>query len=37
MNDAQQEVTLAFARTINNASQKKLDDLRKVLENDDED
>lgn len=37
MNDAQQEVTLAFARTINTASQKKLDDLRKVLENDDED
>ena len=36
MNDAQQEVTLAFARTINTASQKKLDDLRKVLENDDE-
>lgn len=37
MNDTQQEVTLAFARTINTASQKKLDDLRKVLENDDED
>lgn len=36
MNDAQQEVTLAFARTINTASQKKLEELRKILESDDE-
>ena len=36
MNDAQQEVTLAFARTINTASQKKLEELRKLLESDDE-
>ena len=35
MTDAQQEVSIAFARTINSASQKKLEELRKLLESDD--
>lgn len=36
MTDTQQEVSIAFARTINTASQKKLEELRKLLESDDE-
>lgn len=36
MNDLQQEVSITFARTINNASQKKLEELRKLLESVDE-
>ena len=35
MSDTQQEVSLAFARTINTASQQKLEELRKLLESDD--
>ena len=35
MSDAQQEVSLTFARTINTASDKKLEEILKVLESDD--
>lgn len=35
LNSEQQEVSLAFARTINQASQKKLEELRKLLEKED--
>lgn len=31
-----QEISLSFARTINTASQKKLEELRKILETNDE-
>lgn len=36
LSEEQKEVSLAFARTINKASQKKLEELRKLLESDDE-
>lgn len=36
MDDTQKDISLAFARTINTASQKKLEELRKLLESDDE-
>ena len=36
MNELQKEVSITFARTINTASQKKLEELRKLLENVDE-
>lgn len=37
MDDEQKDISLAFARTINIASQKKLEELRKLLlESDDE-
>lgn len=37
MDDEQKDISLAFARTINTASQKKLEELRKLLlESDDE-
>ena len=36
MSEQQQEVSIAFARTINTASQKKLEELRRLLESMDE-
>ena len=36
MDNDQRNISLAFARTINTASQKKLEELRKLLESDEE-
>lgn len=36
MTEDQQAISIAFARTINTASQKKLEELRKLLESSDE-
>ena len=35
LDTTQRDISLAFARTINSASQKKLEELRKLLEEDD--